>query len=313
MTAAKTDVLVPSGRWAAWLRQPQHFWPRKAIFQVHLWTGVILSAYVLLMSVSGTILIYRVEISRASLRPRVISSSAGKRLTQDQLKSVVHGDYPGYRIAGIAAPKSPNQAVEISLERGGEEMRRLFDPYTGEDVGNALPAGFRFIEWLTDLHDNFLYAPAGRIINGIGGMATIMLGVSGAVIWWPGAGKWRRALTFQWKTDARTVHWGLHRSLGIWSLAFVMLWAVSGVYLAVPEPFETAVAFLYPPVPGSRKAAVAEQALSWLARLHFGRFGGMTSKLVWTLFGLVPVALVITGVWMWWSRVVRSRLRGISV
>jgi hypothetical protein len=96
--------------------------------------------------------------------------------------------------------------------------------------------------------------------------------------------------------------------VGIWSLAFIFLWGFSGIYLAVPEPFETAVAFLDPPARASRKATIAEQSLSWLARLHFGRFGGMSTKLIWTLFGIAPIALVITGLWMWWARVVHPKL-----
>ncbi len=47
-----------------WLRRPQGVGLRKAIFQVHLWSGLILALYVLVMSVSGTILIYRRESSQ---------------------------------------------------------------------------------------------------------------------------------------------------------------------------------------------------------------------------------------------------------
>lgn len=281
---------------------------RKALFQVHLWTGLVLSGYVLLMSVSGTILIYRVEISKASVRARTIAPGSGPRLTAEELRGAAQRAYPGYQVEGFVAPKNPRQAVEISLARGGEKLQRLFNPYTGGDVGAAVPAMFRFIEWLTDLHDNLLYEPVGRVVNSMGGAATILLCVTGALVWWPGAGKWRRAVTVNWKAGAKGMNRGLHRAIGIWSVAFIVLWGFSGVYLAVPEPFETAVALLDPPIRGSRKASVAEQSLSWLARLHFGRFGGMPTKLVWTLFGLAPIALVITGAWMWWTRVVRPRM-----
>jgi uncharacterized iron-regulated membrane protein len=42
-----------------WLRHPQGVGLRKALFQIHLWTGLILALYVLVMSVTGTVLIYR--------------------------------------------------------------------------------------------------------------------------------------------------------------------------------------------------------------------------------------------------------------
>ena len=40
--------------WKQWLRRPQSLWLRKAIFQIHLWTGIGLGIYVLLISVSGS-------------------------------------------------------------------------------------------------------------------------------------------------------------------------------------------------------------------------------------------------------------------
>ncbi len=296
------------GFWSTWWKHPQKNWLRRLVYQVHLWTGVILSLYVLLMSVSGTILIYRVEISKASVRPPVISPGGRPLLSKDQLTQFARQDYPAHQILSITQPREPDQPAEISLQRGEKELVRLFDPYTGTDLGDSVSRTFRFIEWLTDLHDNLLDEPVGRVVNGIGGAATILLCVTGAVIWWPGSGRWRRALTISWKADARAFNWGLHRAVGIWSLAFIFLWGFSGIYLAVPEPFETAVAFLDPPARASRKATIAEQSLSWLARLHFGRFGGMSTKLIWTLFGIAPIALVITGLWMWWARVVRPKL-----
>jgi len=308
LEAPQTQIPVRMSLWNAWLRHPQKIWLRKAFVQVHLWSGIALSLYVLLMSISGTILIYRVDISRASVRPPQFAIGPGPRLTVDELGQAAHRAYPGYEITDVAQPKKANLPVQISLARGGQKLQRLFDPFTGADLGDAVPAGFRFMEWLADLHDNLLYEPLGRVVNGIGGAATTLLCITGVVIWWPGIDTWRRALTVSWKADAKAFNWGLHRAVGIWSVAFILFWGISGIYLAVPEPFETAVAFLDPTRKSSSKASLGEQALSWLARLHFGRFGGQPTKCIWALFGLAPIALVITGIWMWWNRVVRPKL-----
>jgi uncharacterized iron-regulated membrane protein len=224
--AAPTDIPVPEaahsfGFWSTWWRHPQKNWLRRLVFQVHLWTGIILSLYVLLMSVSGTILIYRVEISKASVRPPVISPGGRPLLSKDQLTQFGQQDYPAYQILSVTQPRKPDQPAEISLQRGEKQLARLFDPYTGADLGDSVSRTFRFIEWLTDLHDNLLDEPVGRIVNGIGGVATILLCLTGVLIWWPGSGRWRRALTVSWKADARSFNWGLHRAVGIWSLAFI--------------------------------------------------------------------------------------------
>ena len=56
---------------------------------------------------------------------------------------------------------------------------------------------------------------------------------------------------------------------------------------------------------------VGDTVLQWLSRLHFGRFGGWPIKALWTVLGLVPLLLFITGAIMWWNRVLRPRLQKV--
>src|SRR5207247_1159807 len=39
--------------WQRWLRQPQNIWLRKALFQVHLWSGIAIGLYILTIRVTG--------------------------------------------------------------------------------------------------------------------------------------------------------------------------------------------------------------------------------------------------------------------
>jgi len=41
-------------------------WLRKAFFQVHLWTGIGIGLYLLVIAVTGSILVFRVELSRVA-------------------------------------------------------------------------------------------------------------------------------------------------------------------------------------------------------------------------------------------------------
>ena len=61
------------GAWQRWLRQPQKVWLRRALFQIHLWSGIGVGLYVLLISVTGSVLVYRNEmLFRAVSSPRAI-------------------------------------------------------------------------------------------------------------------------------------------------------------------------------------------------------------------------------------------------
>ena len=51
--------------WAIWIRQPQTLGLRRAIFQIHLWTGIVIGLYIIAICLSGSVLVYRNELYRA--------------------------------------------------------------------------------------------------------------------------------------------------------------------------------------------------------------------------------------------------------
>ena len=125
--------------------------------------------------------------------------------------------------------------------------------------------GFRTLLWLADLHDNLLLAQTGRLINAAGGIFTVLLVLTGAVIWWPGIDTWRRSLSFRWKANPKGFNWTLHSALGFWTFAFFVMWAVTGIYLSIPKAFSAAVDFLEPMHSSSRGLRFGDQVL-YLAR-----------------------------------------------
>ena len=50
--------------WQEWLHHPEKSRLRNAFFQIHLWVGVGAGAYIFLMSISGSMIVYRNELSR---------------------------------------------------------------------------------------------------------------------------------------------------------------------------------------------------------------------------------------------------------
>jgi uncharacterized iron-regulated membrane protein len=207
----------------------------------------------------------------------------------------------------VSYGRRADDPAEVWIERGPKKMQRLYDPYTGIDLGDSLQPGLRVILWMVDLHDNLLVGPAGQRLNGVGGIFVSVLCISGIIIWWPGIDKWRRSLIVDWNANPKRLNWSLHTSLGFWSLAFIFMWGISGIYLALPAPFNAVVDFLNGPE--GLRLRTGDAVLAWLARVHFGRFPSLTLKITWTIFGLIPVVLLITGALMWWNRVVRPWYR----
>jgi uncharacterized iron-regulated membrane protein len=290
--------------WEKWKKRPQTVWVRRALFQVHLWTGIGLGLYVLLMSLSGSALVFRRELTRALAREPRVTVGPGARMSEDELKQSAQRAYPGYEVTRVSLRKNPDQTAEIWLEHRDNKLQRLFNPYTGTDLGDSIRLSFRFVLWLVDLHDNLLWAKTGRWINATGGMFTMLLILTGAVIWWPGTGSWRRSLNFRWKLNPKGLNWTLHSALGFWTFAIFFVWALSGIYLSIPTVFNAAVDYVEPLNESSRKLRFGDQVLFLLAQAHFGRFAGVPVKIVWTVLGLAPAVLFVTGTVMWWKRVV---------
>ena len=69
------------GTFQQFWRQPQRVWLRKAIFQVHLWTGIGAGLYVLLISISGSAIVFRNDIYAANTSPVIIVEGVGERMT----------------------------------------------------------------------------------------------------------------------------------------------------------------------------------------------------------------------------------------
>src|SRR5215813_7369510 len=102
--------------WQRWISHPQSVWLRKAIFQIHLWSGIGVGLYVLMISVTGSILVYRNELYVAATRDPIIVANSGPRLTDAELQSAAARAYPGYTIDVISRGRSPDQAIIISLD-----------------------------------------------------------------------------------------------------------------------------------------------------------------------------------------------------
>ena len=89
----------------------------------------------------------------------------------------------------------------------------------------------------------------------------------------------------------------------------VLMWAVTGSYLSFPESVDRGDrrhSATCSQQSGSR--ALADAVTAWLARVHFGRAYGTTVKWLYTILGLAPAALFVTGAIMWWNRVLRKKL-----
>lgn len=274
------------------------------IAKVHLWLALLLGVYVVVISVSGSAVVFRGELNRWAV-PFAVPSTDGEPLTGDALAAALAETYPDHTVLRFTEPRFPRQPVAVLLERDGVEHGRQFDPFAVADMGETYPPTVRVVEWLVSLHDDLLAGDVGRRVNGVLGGLVLILALTGIVIWWPGRHRWAQGL-YVTPSSPRFVA-RLHSAVGFWVSLLLVNWALTGLYMGYPAPFEALMNALdRTPEDFVRPG---DDLARWLTTAHFGRFGGLESRIAWTVLGLAPAVLVCTGWLMWYRRAVRPRLR----
>ena len=162
---------------------------RRALFQVHLWVGVLVGLYVFLVCLTGAALVFRLDMQRI-VHPQLFTPSAGEPAEAIAILDSLKAHYPRYRISGIDAPTTGRPTYLAYVMDGERFLTVLVDPVTATVLGE-LPER-SIVRTLQDLHFDLLAGRTGRVVNGAGALLLLVLCVTGVVIWWPGIANWRR-------------------------------------------------------------------------------------------------------------------------
>jgi uncharacterized iron-regulated membrane protein len=215
---------------------------KRAIFQVHLWGGLALGLYALLIGVTGSVLVFREEIVE-QIAPLEKIPEMGPARSIEEIRASIQARYPGWHAWSLEAPAEPGEPWSSFLVKPGNG-RMVFANSQGEVMGERNLEGtwFRLFE---RFHSN-LMLPRGRLINGIAGLIVLFLAVSGAVLWWPARGDWSTAFRIVRTSNWKGLVYDLHRVGGAITFAFVVLFCITGAYFTWPAAYRSAAAAVLP-------------------------------------------------------------------
>src|SRR5262249_30467847 len=192
-----------------YVHRPQTLPLRRANFQLHLWLGVIVSLYMAMIGLTGSLLVFRHEFDIL----RIPKSWRETRTTSPTDAATViarlNAAYPGVKLVSLTAPTASNPMFVATL-RSRRRTTVACDPATGEVLGPMPPPA----AWLTFVHELhatlLLRGSSGRMWNGIGAACLLLLAATGLVNWWPGVRNWRRALKVDFRFGWRRINFDLH-------------------------------------------------------------------------------------------------------
>lgn len=195
--------------------------------QIHSWSGAALAALLFLISVTGTLLVFKDDYLRATMaEARVAADLSPSALTDitthaqavfgaDDLRALVFAtDDLGVHKAYLTHGRS------AYLNAAGEVIARW------DENG-------RFEDWLFDLHHRLLLGDLGLYVAGIAGLAGGLLVLTGLYSVWPMRRGWRRGLKIT--RSSRSQLRSLHRNLGTISAVPVLLLMLTGSAMVWPS------------------------------------------------------------------------------
>jgi hypothetical protein len=229
---------------------------RNALQKVHLWAGLFLMVPIVLIGISGSVIVVLENI------PDLVLPAATTPGEPQSVASVIAAAEAAVQDAGmvdaVAVPQRSGQPMQVQFgpppgtRRANPNLNTgktvFVDPVSLKILGETerRRAG-AFRRTLTTLHVAMM-APGYFGLQFVGwmGVAMVLFGISGLVLWWPKKGQWRLAFGVKKGTRGFRLNRDLHGAAGFWSLGVFLILSISGVDLAFPVTFQNMVGAFLP-------------------------------------------------------------------
>lgn len=210
--------------------KPQGKKGRSLWWVVHSWIGLKLSIFLTFILATGTLAVFAHEIDWLVTPAMRVSPRAEPVASWGAWADAVARAAPDARLQTLYAPIDPWFAVETWVDHGKGAPERIYvDPWTAQVTGRHGWANVH--RFLRQVHRH-LMLPTKIGIPLVCSLALLLAVslVSGVVTykkWWRGFFRMPRG------GDGRRLTGDLHRLLGLWSLWFVALIALTGIWYLV--------------------------------------------------------------------------------
>lgn len=271
---------------------------RRLCFDLHSWIGLKLCVFMAFVCLTGTLAVLAHEIDWL-LQPAMRATPARSHAGWGAQLEAARRAYPDWEISRISGPEGSRFASQLTAKTPDGRTRFIWvDPYRGRVNGDT--GWFNAHRFLRNMHRHLMMPTkiGVPIVSALGVALLLSLATSLVVYrrWWRGLLAWPR------RERARR-YWGdLHRLAGVWSLWFVLLIGLTGVWYlleslgadAPAAPWRTVAEGGTPAAGidgGTIDRAVAQSARDWPGlRIHGIAFNA--SRGVITIEGQADAVLV---------------------
>ncbi len=211
---------------------------RRIFFFIHLWTGLILGLWFVMIGLTGSSLAWP-ELIAAEMRAMFPLEKTATQTSQISLSEAVASfkkDQTGVTDQEMAFVILPNYRFPFYIfsrpNKPYPYTLFLVDPYSGKVNPPRQVIDFTTGK-LEHLHINLIMEAKGLIANGIASFFTLFMLLSGLWLWWPSnLNQLKLRLSIKRKASFPRFIKDLHNVLGIYLYAILLVTTVTAVVLA---------------------------------------------------------------------------------
>jgi uncharacterized iron-regulated membrane protein len=198
---------------------------RRLILSVHLSVALVGGVFILVLGLTGSVLVFEPELDRLFHPHLSYVKPSGNVLSLGEIGGAVSKQFSGEPIVAYLPSETADLSSQVILPRGIVCVNQ----YTGEILGMRT-RGQSIFGLARDFHVRLASGDVGRIVMRWSGVAMLVSLASGLYLWWPGrrlgiAGGWRSVRFW----------FDLHNSVGILSLAPLLILAVTGTVIGFED------------------------------------------------------------------------------
>jgi len=200
------------------------------LFKIHSWLAVIFFLPLLVISVTGSILVFKPEIDGLLMPSKVeLQHAEGERQSLDVLRTKVTEQFPEFELAAWEIFDDHITADVVYLVKYGTQdwYKAFLNPYSAVLLSDAKPMQSYITEWLLSLHFEFLVGTTGVMVTGVFSVVLFVIGLTGIILY---RSFWKQFFTLRWK--ARAIIWNsdLHKMVGIVASPVLLVLSFTGAY-----------------------------------------------------------------------------------
>lgn len=203
-------------------------------FVWHSWIGLTAGLLLFVICWSGTVAVFSRDLDRlGGGQPR---APIAAEVAWQPVYEKARARFPAWTITRVNAPAVPGAAVESWAEDEEGVLRRIYsEPATGAVIGAS--SYFNIQRFFRSLHMSFFISelplfgiPLGYLIVGLFSFPLLASGITALIFY---RRFWRGFFRLHRGRGARVLWSELHKLTGLWSLWFVLVIGLTGVWYLV--------------------------------------------------------------------------------